>query len=220
MNAKTILSLGLLAAAPGAARALPLGAEVEAGVAWQGYNDVRIPGDTGTRFSLVRDLDPAPAPVFRVSLGAALSERHALRLTWAPVRLSARGALPADVRFAGGTFPAGSQVQAGYRFDSYRFTYRYGLVRARRLDLDLGVTAFVRDAGITAQGAGYAEKLNVGFVPLLSFRLAWAFAPPLSLLVDGDGIAGERVTPTGAAILRHLVAPSACGPPALTSCGL
>ena len=28
-----------------------------------------------------------------------------------------------------------------------------------------------------------------------------------------DGVAGERVTPTGAAILRHLVAPSHCGGP-------
>lgn len=190
MNAKTILPLALLAAAPAAARAVTLGAEVEAGVAWQGYNDVRIPGDTGTRFSLVRDLDPSAAPVFRAAVGAALGERHALRLTWAPVRLSARGTLASDVRFAGETFAAGTQVQAGYRFDSYRLTYRYGLVRGERLAFDLGGTAFVRDAGITAQGARYAEKLNVGFVPLLSFRLAWAFAPPVSLLVDGDALAG------------------------------
>lgn len=190
MNAKTILSVALLVAAPATARAVTLGAELEAGVAWQGSNDVRIPGDTGTRFSLVRDLDPAHGPVFRVGLWAALAERHTVRLTWAPVRLTSRGTLPAEVRFAGETFAAGSQVAAGYRFDSYRLTYRYGLVRAERLDLDVGATAFVRDAGITLQGARYAEKLNVGFVPLLSLRVAWTLAPPVSLLVDGDAIAG------------------------------
>jgi hypothetical protein len=188
--ATTSLGLAILLAAPATARAITIGAAVEAGVVWQGYNDVRIPGDTGSRFSLVNDLTPSTGPVFRVSVGATLSERHSLRLTWAPVRLSSRGTLGEDVRFAGETFPAGSQVQAGYRFDSYRLTYRYGIVRTERLDLDLGATAFVRDAGISIQGARYAEKTNVGFVPLLSFRLAWAFAPPVSLAVDGDAIAG------------------------------
>jgi uncharacterized protein (DUF111 family) len=40
-------------------------------------------------------------------------------------------------------------------------------------------------------------------------------APATALLLEGypwrdDGVAGERVTPTGAAILRHLVPPAAC----------
>lgn len=189
-TATASLGLAALLAAPVAARAITLGAEVEAGIAWQGYNDVRIPRDTGTRFSLADDLSASAGPVFRVSLGATLAERHALRLTWAPVRLSARGTLGEDVRFTGELFPAGSQVQGGYRFDSYRLTYRYGIVRTERLALDVGVTAFVRDAGISLQGSRYGEKTNLGFVPLLSFRLAWAFAPPVSLLVDGDAIAG------------------------------
>jgi uncharacterized protein (DUF111 family) len=46
-------------------------------------------------------------------------------------------------------------------------------------------------------------------------------APATSALLAGydwhdDGLAGERVTPTGAAILRHLVAPGACGKRAVT----
>lgn len=190
MNARAILLVAAVAALPAAAHAVTLGAELEAGVAWAGYDDVRIPGSGGTRFSLVDDLAASPGPVFRVSLGATLGERHALRLTWAPVRISSRGTLPADLRFAGVTFPAGSQAEAIYRFDSYRLTWRYGLVRAGRLAVDLGATAFVRDAGISLQGARYAEKTNVGVVPLVSFRVAWAFAPPVSLVIDGDAIAG------------------------------
>jgi hypothetical protein len=184
------LGLAVLLAAPATAGAITVGAEVEAGLAWQGYNDVRIPGDTGTKLSLVNDLTPSTGPVFRVSVGAAVAERHSLRLTWAPVRLSSRGTLGEDVQFAGETFPAASPVQGVYRFDSYRLTYRYGMIRSERLELDLGATAFVRDAGISLQGARRAEKTDVGFVPLLSFRLAWAFASPVSLLVDGDAIAG------------------------------
>jgi hypothetical protein len=167
-------------------------ADVETGLALAGRNDVRIPGAGGTGFSLVRDLDPAPAPYFRARLGVTLAERHVVFATWAPVRLASRGTLPFDVQFAGVEFPAGSSVTAGYRFDSYRLTYRYRLVRSDALDFELGATAFVRDAGISLQGARQAEKLNVGFVPLLSFRLEWRFAPPVSLVVDGDALAAPQ----------------------------
>jgi hypothetical protein len=186
-------AVGLVVLAlPAPGRAAGASAEVEGGLAWNGYNDVRIPGAGGTRFSLVDDLASERAPVFRARLGLTLGERHALLATWAPVRLEARGRLPRDVLFAGERFDAGSPVLARYRFDSYRLTYRYGLVRAGALDLDLGATAFVRDAGVSVQGARYAEKTNVGFVPLLSFRLAWRFAPPVALVVDGDALAAPQ----------------------------
>lgn len=185
------LAVALLTPA-GPAGAAEWVAEVEAGTAWATRNDVRIPGAGGTKLSLVRDLDAGAAPVFRARVGALLAERHRLSLAWAPVRLDARGALPRDVRFAGEDFAAGSSVLAGYRFDSYRLTYRYALVRSSPLDLELGATAFVRDAAISLQGARYAEKANVGFVPLLSFRLEWRLAPAVSLLVDGDALAARQ----------------------------
>lgn len=187
-------ALGLAAAliAPARPAAAEWFAEAESGVAWASRNDVRIPGTGGTDLSLVHDLDPAAAPVFRARVGAVLAERHHLILTWAPVRLDARGALPRDVRFAGEDFAAGSSASAQYKFDSYRLTYRYALVRSSPLDLELGATAFVRDAAISLQGARYAEKANVGFVPLLSFRLEWRFAPPVSLLLDGDALAARQ----------------------------
>jgi hypothetical protein len=187
-------ALGLAAAlvAPARPAAAEWLAEAETGIAWASRNDVRIPGAGGTDLSLVHDLDPSAAPVFRARVGAVLAERHHLFLTWAPVRLDARGALPRDVRFAGEDFAAGSSAFARYRFDSYRLTYRYALVRSSPLDLELGATAFVRDAAISLQGARYAEKANVGFVPLLSFRLEWRFATPVSLLLDGDALAARQ----------------------------
>ncbi len=191
-NVTAALGLAVLLSAPRQAGAGEWVAELETGIAWATRNDVRIPGAGGTGLSLVRDLDARAAPVFRARMGAVLASRHRLSLAWAPVRLEARGTLPGDVRFAGEDFAAGSSVLARYKFDSYRFTYRYALVRSSPLDLELGATAFVRDAAISLQGARYAEKANVGLVPLLSIRLEWRLSPPVSLLLDGDALAARQ----------------------------
>jgi hypothetical protein len=181
----------LLSPTPARAEA-QIAVDLEGAAAWAGRNEVSIPGEGGTRFSLVRDLSAAPAPTWRARLGLTVAGRHTILGTYAPLRLEARGALPRDVSFAGQDFASGASVLARYRFDSYRLTYRYGLVRGERLHLDLGATAFVRDASISLQGARYAEKKNVGFVPLLSFRLAWRFAPPLALVLDGEALAAPQ----------------------------
>ncbi len=179
-------------AAPGAAEAADAFADVEMGFVWASRNDVAIPGTSGTRLSLVNDLVPDEAPYARTRVGATFGDRHAVFVTWAPVRLEASGVLRRDVRFRDVNFAAGSRVHARFVFDSYRATYRYGLLRSERLDLDVGGTAFVRDAVISLQGASFAEKTNVGFVPLLSFRAAWRFARPFSLVVDGDALAAPQ----------------------------
>jgi hypothetical protein len=96
------------------------------------------------------------------------------------------------VLFAGERFIAGEELKALYRFDSYRLTYRYGLVRARRFNLDLGLTAKIRDAEISLNYVFVlvpgASKKNTGFVPLISFRAGWQLGPRLGLVLDGDAL--------------------------------
>jgi hypothetical protein len=176
---------------PAAARA-GVFVDLEVGAAFSGYNDVRIPGDSGTRFSLHDDLSPESTPYQRLRVGATLGERHTVFLFYAPLRITARGALPEEVRFAGEAFTAGAPVTGTYRFDSWRLTYRYALVQGDRLELWLGATAKLRDAGVSLQGARFAEKTNVGPVPLLSFRAAWRLAGPVSLVLDGDALAAKQ----------------------------
>lgn len=192
-----LVRVAVLACLAALAGPLPAGAadvfaDVETGLVWASRNDVAIPGTSGTRLSLVNDLDADAAPYARTRVGATFGRRHDVFVTWAPVRLEASGVLERDVRFRGVNFAAGSLVHARYVFDSYRATYRYRLLRSERLDLYVGGTAFVRDASISLQGASFAEKTNVGFVPLLSFRVAWRFAPRLSLVVDGDALAAPQ----------------------------
>ena len=66
------------------ARAVEPFVDMEVGVAWAGYNDVQIPGDTGTRFSLTDDLQASAAPYFRVRLGASFAGRHTLFAFFTP----------------------------------------------------------------------------------------------------------------------------------------
>ena len=167
--------------------------DVEAGPVFSGYNDVRIPGDTGTLFSLTEDLHARTALGFRARLSKTFGDRHWVSVLVAPLRVESRGTLDRDVLFAGTPFDAGNEeLKALYRFDSYRLTYRYGLVRARRFSLDLGLTAKVRDAEIslnyTAVRLPGASKTNTGFVPLVSFRAHWQFGSRLGLLLDGDAL--------------------------------
>jgi hypothetical protein len=167
--------------------------DVEAGPVFSGYNDVRIPGDTGTLFSLTEDLHARTALGFRARLSKTFGDRHWVSVLVAPLRVESRGTLDREVLFAGMRFPAmADDLEAFYRFDSYRLTYRFGLVRARRFSLDLGLTAKVRDAEISLNYAHVmlpgASKTNTGFVPIVSFRADWSLSQRLGLVLDGDAL--------------------------------
>jgi hypothetical protein len=178
---------------PAAADGAEWVADAELGVVQASRNDVRIPGNGGTTFSLVDDLASPAAPYERARIGVTLAERHSVLATWAPLRLEAHtAALPRDVFFHGVTFAAGGPVSARYVQDTWRLTYRYGLLRGDRLDLDLGASAQVRDAAVGLQGTWYAQKTSLAVLPLLSFRVAWRVAGPFSLVADGDAIAAAK----------------------------
>jgi len=167
--------------------------DLEAGVGWARSNDVQVPGDTGTRFSLADGAFASDAaPIVRVQAGARWG-RHALSATFAPVRLQGNGTGGGAVLFRGQTFTAGEDASARYRFDTYRLTYRFALVDAPRLELALGGTVLVRDAEIrlSASGRSTAEK-NVGLVPLASLRIAGRIAGPVWLALDGDALAAPQ----------------------------
>ena len=167
--------------------------DLEAGQASSGYNDVRYPGSTGTRFSLSRDLSIDPALFWRARVSYSFHDRHTLSLLIAPLRLEAQGMFNSNVVFGDVTYAAGSSVSAKYRFDSYRLTYRYQIYRSERLRLGVGFTGKIRDASISVSGSGmYSEKANTGFVPLVNFRVDWSITSLVGLLLDGDALAAPQ----------------------------
>lgn len=148
-------------------------AEVEASVVVASRNDTRIPGDTGTKISLVNDLSTSAAPAFRLRLGYRIADRHLITALYAPLQVNARGSVDRDVEFMDATYPAGSPLLAVYRFDSYRLTYRYSIVWNESLDVAVGFTAKIRDAETSLYGVEARRKTNTGFVPLLNAHVAW-----------------------------------------------
>lgn len=167
--------------------------DFETGVAINGYNDVQIPGDTGTRFSLSRELDSDPALFWRFRIAREFGERHNLSLLVAPLRLKSSGQIGRDISFTGVNFPAGDRLSARYRFDSYRLTYRYRVYNREKISAGLGLTAKIRDAEISlSDSSRRASKTNTGFVPLLSFILEWQFHNDLGLILEGDALAAPQ----------------------------
>ncbi len=157
------------------------------------YNDVAIPGDSGTRLSLTDDLDADETVAFRVRYSHVFSDKHWLALLVAPLTSEFSGTLRASTDFNGTTFPRGTPVEATFRFDSYRLSYRYQFHESDRWQLSFGGALKVRDAAIKLQGGGLtSEKKNTGVVPLLSFRFAWTPVEKVHLLVDGEALAGPQ----------------------------
>jgi hypothetical protein len=167
--------------------------DIETGGVFSGYNDVRIPGDGGTLFSLSEELEIDPSVFFRVRVFYDFNPRHHLGVLIAPLSLTSTGQLDRNLIFEGKTFSANTPLEATYRFNSYRMVYRYDFLLREKIELGIGFTAKIRDAEISVRGDGMeAKKTNVGFVPIIHFRLLWNFYDKFGLLLDGDALAAPQ----------------------------
>jgi hypothetical protein len=158
-----------------------------------GYNDVRIPGDSGTLISLSEELETDPSVFARAWVEYRPSERHTIGLLVAPLRLHARGSVDRDVRFEEEQFAADAPLHAVYEFNSYRLTYRYDIHQSHNLNVCIGLTAKIRDALVRLESGGQiAEKTNTGFVPLIHFGVVWRLRDRLSFVLGGDALAAPQ----------------------------
>jgi hypothetical protein len=167
--------------------------DFETGAVFTGYNDVRIPGDQGTPFSLKDDLIPKTDFFYRIRLNYTIRSRHTLSLLYAPLEIKSEGSVPKEILFEGVVFDANTELRGTYKFNSYRLTYRYNIIQKPRIEFGLGFTAKIRDASIALSSPGLtSEKSNVGFVPIINFRLLWKIDDKFGLLLDGDALAAPQ----------------------------
>ena len=76
-----------------------VGVTFEVSNVWQQRNDVRIPPDTGTEFSIVDLIGSAPTPSVRTEVTVRLTERQELRFVHAPLRVTGAGTPGAPIAF-------------------------------------------------------------------------------------------------------------------------
>jgi hypothetical protein len=171
----------------------PFTLELEGGPLGQSRNDVRIPGDDGTRFSLADLTDDDSALAGRLTADWDIDGRHAIRAVLAPLEIEGTGNLKQQTSFAGTTFAAGAPTQATYQFSSYRLGYRHTFLHQEHWRLRVGGTLFLRDAKIELkQGAARASDSDVGLVPLLNFAAEYYPAPRWRIVSELDGLASPQ----------------------------
>ncbi len=167
--------------------------DIESGLVFTGYNNVQIPGNTGTRFSLKDDFKPNPTAFIRIRGGYTFKSKHTFSILYAPLSVKSEGSINKQIVFQGETFPANTPINATYKFNSYRFTYRYDLVKKAKYEFGLGFTAKIRDAKIELSGGNLsANKSNVGFVPIINFRFSYIANEKYSFLLEGDALAAPQ----------------------------
>jgi hypothetical protein len=189
------------AAVPAASLAEAPTLAVEAVSAWQARNDVQIPNAApNTRFALDGITGAGPTYTGRVSIDWPLSERQRLRVLVAPLRVDESGSLDAPVVFQDTAFDAGP-ARAGYRFDSYRVSWRWRVRDDARWTIDAGATIKVRDAEVRlTQGNVTRSRTDTGVVPLLALEGRWRFAPRWSAVLDLEGLAAPQGRAVDAAL--------------------
>ena len=140
---------------------------LESGAVWQHRNDVKIPGNTGTRVNF-DEFNQGPFFHYRGELYWKITDNHNLRAVYAPLNIAVKGRLPGNALFDGVSFSTSEELEVNYKFNSYRLTYFYSYWQSGKSFLNLGVTGKIRDAEIEfKQPSQKASYDNVGFVPLL-----------------------------------------------------
>jgi len=167
--------------------------DFENGAAISGYNNLRIPGDSGTTFSLTDDLSSDTTYYWRLRADFRVAPKHVLSALVAPLEIHASGTFDEPVSFVGATFAPGVPTTGLYVFNSYRVTYRYEPIRRDSWMFGVGVTAKVRDAITRLEANGTrAEKTNVGAVPLVNFKFERRLGPRARFLLEGDALAAPQ----------------------------
>lgn len=170
-----------------------IGIDVETGLTISGYNDARIPGDNGTLFSFSEELESEKEYFYRLRLNYRFSQRHNFSILYAPLKINSNGNFKKDVKFQDLIFGSNTVVEGTYKFNSYRFTYRYDLYLGESVEFGLGVTAKIRDAEISLKNnLQKSTKDDFGFVPLINIRLYVKLSKQFGFLLAGDALAAPQ----------------------------
>lgn len=165
---------------------------LETGALFSTSNDFRE-GANGTQFSLTDDLSSPTLPFFRLRAGYLLNNKHHFSLLIAPLQVTAKGILNSDIIFDDENFVANSDLEAVYRFNSFRFTYNRRIINKNNFNLGVGLSLKIRNAGLTLKNNSlFKGDFSTGFVPLINIISNWQIAEKINVQFFADGLAVSR----------------------------
>jgi hypothetical protein len=157
------------------------------------YNKVRIPARGGTQFDLANDLKIQNRLTYRVRVNYLLGKRHVVSALYAPLTIRSRGMMNRDIVYSGETYSAGENINAVYKFNSYRLTYRYMFKSSEKFKFGLGLTGKIRDADITLSQEGTTSDFpDLGVVPLFNFYFDLRVFENTNVLLEGDALGSKQ----------------------------
>lgn len=165
--------------------------DVESGIGFPGYNEVRIPNQSGTTFNFTTDFEAQGLVIpLRIRPGFTFGEKNHFFALYAPLGINYESNLGFPIAFQGQQFTEGEEVSGFYKFNSYRLTYRRDLVQTSNWTIGVGLTAKIRDASVRLESSSRsARKDDLGFVPLLHLFTAY-HGQGWTAFLEGDGLAG------------------------------
>lgn len=165
---------------------------LETGALFTGMNDIRN-GSNGTLFSLKNDFQTPVSPFLRLRVGYVLNEKNHFSMLYAPLKIVETGTLEKDLLFDGKTFIAKLPIEVVYKFNSYRFTYNRKIINKKNFKLGIGLSAKIRDAGVSLQNRDVLRgNFSVGFVPLINLIANWNISQKMGVNFFGEGLSASK----------------------------
>lgn len=134
-------------------------------------------GVDGTDVSVPRDLGQStlfPYLRFQADLDIGKKDRrNTISLLYQPLELRSSVAPPDDLQVGDITFPGERGINFRYGFSFWRGTWLYDTVKARDVEIGVGLGLQIRNANIIYEaqdGSATVSNRDVGPVPLLAFR--------------------------------------------------
>ncbi len=151
--------------------------------------DLQSPPGSGTEISL-EELELNLAATSQITFEWMFKPRHELGFYWAPLEFRDFDAVTRrDVSFDGVLFPAGEATVFRFLFHEYAFRYRYRLADAKRVQVDVGATASIRETRVTGSQEAtdrFAEISDVEALLLLHGRVWVGLVGPVGFVAFVD----------------------------------
>jgi hypothetical protein len=156
------------------------------------YNDIRIPGTSGSLIDMSDQLLVKLQVFYRLRAGYTIANRHTISALYAPLTVDYNGSFDQDINLNNAIYRRNEDVSVNYKFKSYRLTYRYDFVANYRWKVGAGLTGKIRDAYVRYRTASNDQHFsNFGFVPLVNFHIGYKPSAHWTAILEGDARASK-----------------------------